>query len=72
MSETTKNTITIDGKEYSIDSLSENAKTQLSNIRVVDEDIRKIEQKLSIYRTARATYARALKDELDKAQLQAH
>lgn len=67
MSEATKNTVTIDGKEYFLDSLSENARSQLTNIQVVDEDIRKIEQKLAIYRTARATYARALKDELNKA-----
>lgn len=68
MNEATKNTVTIDGKEYSLDSLSENAKSQIANLRVVDEEIRKIEQKLAIYRTARATYARALKDDLNKAQ----
>ena len=68
MNEATKNTVTIDGKEYSLDSLSENAKSQIANLRVVDEEIRKIEQKLAIYRTARATYAQALKNDLNKAQ----
>jgi hypothetical protein len=57
-------TLTVDGKAYAIDSLSENAKAQIVNLRSVDEEIRRIEQRLAIYRTARQAYARALKSEL--------
>ncbi|WP_347263823.1 DUF6447 family protein [Nitrobacter sp.] len=59
--------VTIDGKEYLVDGLSDQAKAQVINLRVVDEEIRKIEQQLAIYRTARGAYARALKGELNKA-----
>jgi hypothetical protein len=59
-----ENTLTVDGRTYAVDRLSENAKAQVVNLKVVDEDIRRIEQRLAIYRTARAAYARALKSEL--------
>lgn len=72
MNQNDKTSITIDGKEYDPALLSPSARAQVGNIRVVDDEIKKIEQKLAIYRTARAAYARALKDELDKMQLQAH
>lgn len=59
--------VTIDGKEYLLDGLSDQAKAQVTNLRVVDEEIKKIEQQLAIYRTARGAYARVLKGELNKA-----
>lgn len=72
MNDIANRTVTIDGKEHALDSLSEKARTQLGNLKIVDDEIAKIEQQLRIYKTARAAYARALKDELDKAQSQAH
>lgn len=67
MSEAGK-TLTVDGKEYPVESLSDNAKAQVANIRVVDEEIKKIEQHLAVYKTARAAYARVLQGELNKAE----
>lgn len=61
-------TVTIDGKQYALSDLSEEAKAQLGNVRVVDEEIKKLEQKLAISKTARAAYAHALKQELDKME----
>jgi hypothetical protein len=63
---TGENTLTVDGRTYALDTLSENAKAQVVNLKVVDEEIRRIEQRLAIYRTARAAYAHTLKTELDK------
>lgn len=59
------NTITIDGKEYELSNLSENARTQVGNLRVTDAEIKRIEAQLVIFRTARQVYATTLKDELD-------
>lgn len=64
--QTSTNTITIDGKQYETASLPENAKAQVVNLRFVDDEIRRIEASLAVFRTARSSYARALKSELDK------
>ena len=64
----TGKTITIDGKAYQIDSLSEQARAQVTNLRVTDAEIERIKAQLAIFQTARITYAKALKDELDKSE----
>jgi hypothetical protein len=58
------NPITIDGKEYDLDTLSEAAKSQLTNIQVTDQEIARLQQRLAIAQTARQAYARALQGEL--------
>ena len=58
--------ITIDGREYDVSSLSENAKSQIANLRVTDQEIQRLKQQLAIAQTARAAYARALEAELPK------
>ena len=37
--DTTKNKVTVDGVEYKLDEISENAKAQLNNIHFVDSQI---------------------------------
>lgn len=59
-------TITIDNQEYQLDDLTEHARAQIINLRVVDQEIAKLEQHLTIFKTARAAYARTLKTEIDK------
>jgi len=61
-------TITIDGKEHDLASLSENARAQVTNLRVTDSEIERIKAQLAIFQTARMTYSKALKDELEKAE----
>ena len=56
--------ITIDGKEYALDNLSDAAKAQLTNLRVVDQEISRLQQQQAIAQTARNAYANALKAEL--------
>jgi hypothetical protein len=58
--------ITIDGKEYEIEHLSDAAKTQILNLRIADQEITSIQQKLAIAQTARNTYGKALEEELPK------
>ena len=63
-------TIDIDGKSYEIDKLSDEAKSQLGNIQVVDAEIQRLEQRKAIAQTARNAYARALQEELAKVEPQ--
>ncbi|CAO1661539.1 DUF6447 family protein [Salinicola sp. NYA28a] len=62
-------TLTIDGTEYNLADLSENARAQVTNLRVTDQEIARLQQQLAIAQTARTAYARALSAELPK---QAH
>lgn len=58
--------ITIDGKEYELDSLSEETKNQLISLQVCDQKIQNTQQELAILQTARIAYANALKELLAK------
>jgi hypothetical protein len=61
------NTVTIDGKEYDLEKLSDAAKSQLGNIQVTDQEISRLQQRLAIAQTARQAYARALQAELPQS-----
>lgn len=64
--------VTIDGTEYELDKLSEQARNQVVNLRVTDQEITRLNQRLAIAQTARTAYANALKQELDDAEATAH
>lgn len=64
MPETDVQKITIDGKEYALDSLSEDAKAQIFNLQTVDRKIGELQQETGIMQTARASYVAALKEAL--------
>ena len=68
MSEQTTQTLTIDGTEYNLAELSDNARSQIANLRVTDQEIQRLNQQLAIAQTARAAYARALEAELPKRE----
>jgi hypothetical protein len=53
-------TITIDGKDYLVEDLSDQAKAELGSIKIVDQKIANLEQEMAIMKTARNAYARAL------------
>lgn len=58
--------ITIDEKEYTMDSLSDEAKAQIGSIQVVDQKIADLNTQLAIMNTARNAYAQALQSLLPK------
>ncbi|MGS2745210.1 DUF6447 family protein [Halomonas sp. LS-001] len=60
--------LTIDGTEYNVADLSENARNQVMNLRVADQEISRLNQQLAIVQTARIAYANALNDELPKKE----
>lgn len=59
-------TLTIDGREYDTEQLSEVAKAQVTNIRLVDQKVAQLQQELAIMQTARNAYVHALQAELPK------
>lgn len=59
--------ITIDEVEYSLNSLSDEAQTQLMNIQFVDSQIQQLNNELAVADTARIGYSQALKKELEMA-----
>ena len=58
--------ITIDGKEFDLEKLSDAAKGHISALQIVDAEIRHLQIKLSIATTAREVHAKALGEELEK------
>ncbi|MBB5186491.1 hypothetical protein HNQ57_000752 [Zhongshania antarctica] len=58
--------IKIDGKEYPLESLDNEAKNQLMNLRVADQKIAAVQQDLAMLQTARNAYAKALAESLPK------
>lgn len=66
MTNSKEKTITIDGVEYKVSDLNDNAKNQIVNLRVTDQEIASLNQKLAIAQTARAAYASALAAEVAK------
>ena len=58
--------ITIDGVEYLLSELSDNAKMQLKSIQFVDEKIQQLNNELAVSDTARIGYTNALKIEVEK------
>lgn len=58
--------VTIDGQEFSVDSLNDTAKNQLMNLRVADQKIAAVQQELAMLQTARNSYAKVLAENLPK------
>ena len=53
-------TITIDNQEYDLDSLSDDAKSQLQMLQFSDQEISRLNAQLAIVQTARMAYSKAL------------
>jgi hypothetical protein len=53
-------TITIDNKQYELDSLSDEAKAQLTSIKFVDSELVRLQAKEAALQTARMAYSKAL------------
>lgn len=58
--------ITIDGKDYDTDKLSDDAKAQLVSLQLTDKEISRLKIQLAIAQTARNAYAKALQELLPK------
>jgi len=56
--------VTIDGKEYDTDNLSDNVNSQLLSLQFSQNELKRLEAQIAVYKTAIAAYSQALKDEL--------
>ena len=59
-------TVTIDGKEYDLNDLSENAKEQLASLQFVQNELKRLEGQIAVFKTAQLTYGKALGEEINK------
>ena len=56
--------LTLDGKEYETEEMSQNARAQMASIALCDRKIRDLQAEMAILQTAKRAYALALKGEL--------
>ena len=68
MAEKDEQKVTIDGVEYKLDDLSDNAKNQLKNIQFVDAQLQQLNNEWAVSDTARIGYTNSLKAELAKIE----
>lgn len=54
-------TVTIDNKDYDLDTLSADAKAQLANLQFCDAELQRLSAQTAVLQTARSAYANALK-----------
>jgi len=59
--------ITIDGKEYDIDALSDDAKIHLATIQFVDAELVRLQAHVAALQTARNAYGKELQKHLESA-----
>ena len=58
--------IKIDDKEYNLENLSEDAKQQLASLQFVQNEIKRLEAQIAVYKTASMAYSKVLKEKLDQ------
>lgn len=56
--------VKIDNKDYELDSLSVEAKSQLSALQFCDQELARLQAQAAVYQTARIVYAKALAEAL--------
>ena len=61
-------TLTVEGKEYDIETLSDQAKALTNSITVVDNKVAQLQSELAIMQTARNAYVQQLVASLEGAQ----
>ena len=56
--------LNIDGHEYALDSLSDEAKAQLASLQFVEQELMRLQGQVAALQTARNAYLAALKAQL--------
>jgi hypothetical protein len=56
--------ITIDEIDYNTENLTDNGKAQLASLQFLEVQMKKLQNEISVYQTARNAYISALKSEL--------
>ncbi|WP_223429084.1 DUF6447 family protein [Tateyamaria pelophila] len=58
--------IKIDDIEYDTEEFTDNGKAQLASLQFIEAHMKKINAEIAVYKTAKASYGKALKAELEK------
>ena len=58
--------VTIDGKDYEYDSLSDKAKANLKSLQYVQSELNRLSAQAAILKTAEKAYGEVLKSELEE------
>ena len=58
--------VTINGKEYDTETISEEAKRQLVSLQFATSELQRLEAQLAITRTAQVAYSNAFENAVDK------
>jgi len=56
--------ITVDDIDYNTEDLTDNGKAQLASLQFLEVQMKKLQNEISVYQTARNAYVAALKAEL--------
>ena len=56
--------VTIDGTDYAIDDLSDEAKAQIQSLQFLENEIARLNAQLAVAATAKSAYQNALKEVL--------
>jgi hypothetical protein len=62
-------TIKVNGKDYRLAELSDEAMALVRNIRVCESELQRHEAQMAIIKTARVTYSRALEQLINSASI---
>lgn len=65
MADEQKATLTVDGKNYDPETISDNAKNLIRNVQFADQELNRLRMQVAAIQTARHTYVTSLKAELD-------
>ena len=52
--------VQVNGKDYDLDSLSDDAKSNLASLQFVQSELKRLEAKVAVFKTSEAAYGRAL------------
>ncbi len=56
--------VSINGKEFEYESLSDKAKANLVSLKFVQDELTKLQAQTAVYKTAEAGYSKVLNDEI--------
>jgi len=59
--------ITVDGVDYNTEDLTANGKAQLASLQFLEVQMKKLQNEINVYNTAKNSYIAALKQELEKS-----
>lgn len=59
-------TITINEKEYELESLSDETKARLGSLQFVDAELQRLNAQIAVFHTARRAYSEAISASLPK------